>query len=94
MSNFYGVYMAYSKYEILPAEICSDPNVPKYPADIARVRIYDNVKCQLDAYANTMCPASQLFEADSEEEIKEKIEELKKNFQDELWLEENIYPFI
>ena len=40
------------------------------------------------------CPASQLFEADSKEEIEKKIKEFNENFENEEWLEENIYPYI
>lgn len=94
MKKFYGVYLAYSKYEILSDEQCLDPNIPKYPPQLARIRIYDNLGDQLNAYGNTMCPASQLFEADTKEEIDEKIKNFEKNFQDEFWLQENIYPFV
>lgn len=94
MSKFYGVYLAYSKYEVLPDEDCNNPDIPKYPPEIARVRVYDNAHDQMEAYANTACPTSQLFEADSKEEVDQKVSELKKNFQDKEWLEKNIEPFI
>ena len=42
MSKIYGVYMAYTKYEVLPDEECNNPDIPKYPPEIARVRMYDN----------------------------------------------------
>lgn len=90
----YGVYLAYSKWEVLPDEMCADPNVPRYPADIARTRAYDNKRDQMEAYANTMCPASQLFEAADMNEFNEKVAELKKNFQDEEWLKEHIDPYV
>lgn len=90
----YGVYLAYSKWEVLPDEICSDPDVPRYPADCARTRAYDNKRDQMEAYANTMCPASQLFEAADMNEFNEKVAELKKNFQDEEWLKEHIDPYV
>lgn len=53
----YGLYLAYSKWEVLPDEECADPTVPRYPASVARVRAYDNKRDQMEAYANTMCPA-------------------------------------
>lgn len=58
MSKIYGVYMAWTKYDVLPDEECNNPYIPKYPPEVARVRMYDNQAMQLDAYANTPCPAS------------------------------------
>ena len=68
--------------------------VPTYPREAARVRIYDNPSDQLNAYANIPCAASQCFEADSEEEIKQKVREFERNFENEEWLKEHIYPYI
>lgn len=56
--------------------------------------MYDNKQAQMDAYANTMCPASQCFEADTKEEADKIVEDYKKKFQDKAWLEENIEPYI
>jgi len=94
MGKIYGVYMAWTKYDVLPDDICDNPNIPVYSPDLARTRIYDNQQAQLDAYANTLCPSSQLFEADTKEEADKKIEEFKKNFQDEVWLKKNIEPYV
>ena len=38
MSRYYGVYLAYSKWEVFPDEVANDPNIPRYPSNIARVR--------------------------------------------------------
>lgn len=35
MSKYYGVYLAYNKYEVLPQEMCEDANVPRFPPSIA-----------------------------------------------------------
>lgn len=45
-------------------------------------------KFAMDLYAETPCPASQLVEADSWEELDEKIEEMKKNFNNPEWVNE------
>ena len=91
----YCVYLAYNKREILtPEELAADPSIPNYPPDIARLRVYDNPSDQLNAYANTMCPASRMFTADNANEVIRKEAELKANYLDEAWLEQNIYPFI
>lgn len=74
----YGLYLAYSKWEVLPDEECADPTVPRYPASVARVRAYDNKRDQIEAYANTMCPASQTFEAETKEELTPKSQSLKR----------------
>lgn len=94
MSKIYCVYMAYAKYEVMDSDMEGYDELPTYPRDCAGVRVYNNPGAQFDAYANTPCPASQLFEADSEEEIKQKTEEFKNNFENKEWLEKNIYPFI
>ena len=90
--KIYAVYFAYSKYEVLPEE--EYDNNPMYPAGIARVLRYKTAGEQLHAYANTCCAASQMFEADSEEEYLEKVQEFKEHFSDEEWLKTNIDPFV
>lgn len=91
---FYCVYLAYSKYEVLDYEQAKDPNIPMYPPELAKVRAYYTKHSQVECFANTMCPASQVFEAATEEEVNNKIEEFKKNFVDPEWLKINIEPYI
>ena len=70
MNKVYGVYFAYSKQEVLPEEEYG--NYPTdYPREVARICRYANASQQLDSYANTMCPASQLVTANSEKEFNE-----------------------
>lgn len=94
MSKIYGVYYAYSKWEVLPDDMCSDPNIPRYPVELARVIIYSTPLAQIEAYANTMCPASQFIEADTQEEFDRKVEEMKNNFADDEWVKENIDHYL
>ena len=89
--KFYGVYLAYSKYEVVPPE--EYDNYQEYDPRIARVRLFKTPGEQLDCFANTMCPASQMFEADNEAEVIEKVRQLKENFVNEVWLNTNIAPF-
>lgn len=42
----------------------------------------------MNLYAETLCPASQLVEANSWEELDNKIEEMKKNFNNPEWVNE------
>lgn len=90
----FGVYFAYHKSEVLPDDICKDPNIPNYPPSIARIGKYPSYSDALNAYANTMCPASQIIEAIDDKDFNNQIEQMKKNFLDENWLRKNIYPYI
>lgn len=87
----YGVYLAYSAIEVYGYR---EEGMKEYPRDIARVRICKDKRAQLDCYANTMCPASQLIEAETKEEFDKEIEQLKNNFENEEWLEANIHPYL
>jgi len=46
----------------------------------------------LDAYAETRCPASQLTDGESPEELETKMLGIIKNFQDTNWLRTELYP--
>ena len=48
----------------------------------------------LEAYANIPNPASQLIRACSEEELEQEIQQMKDNYQNQSWLEENLYPYL
>lgn len=93
-NTVFGVYFAYHKSEVLPNYIFKDPNIPNYPPSIARVGKYPSYSDAVNAYANTICPASQLIEAVDNADFENKVNELKQNFLNEKWLEENIYPYL
>ena len=89
----YGIYFAYSKYDVLPEELYNeDPT--NYPSGLARVVKYRNRGDQLSAYANTCCPASQCVTANSEKEFNEKIAKLKENFNNPEWVNKHIDPYV
>lgn len=92
VGKLYGVYLAYSQREIMGSYY--DPTKPEYPREFARVRAFTTKQAQLDCYANTMCPASQLFEAKDSKDYANKVEELKNNFGNPEWVKENIHPYI
>jgi len=48
----------------------------------------------LDFYANTRCPASQLIDANNLKELETKMNDMLHNYQDENWLQENLYPYM
>lgn len=58
------------------------------------IRMYSNKGDAIIAYANTQCPASQLIEANSQEELEVAIEQMKSNYKDEDWLEANLYSYL
>ena len=46
----------------------------------------------LEYYSNTPCPASQLIDANSPEELEEKMNQMINQFKDTKWLETELYP--
>ena len=90
----FGVYFAYHKSEVLPDDICKDPNIPNYPPSIARIGKYPSYSDALNAYSNTMCPASQIIIGVDDKDFNNQIKQMEKNFLDEDWLRKNIYSKI
>lgn len=90
----YAVYFAYAKWEIYDKDMAGYSEMPDYPKELARTRVYDNKADQINAYANTMCPASQLIEAATEGLIVVAIDAMAENFINDAWLDEHIRPFI
>lgn len=74
----------------------SELGIPMETDDYINTRnlCFDNVTAALNYYSNTPCPASQLISASSEEELMALKNEMIRNFRDEAWLEENIFPFL
>ena len=89
----FGVFMPYHKNEILDSCYEGYDELPSYPREYRRVRVFTDKLIQMEVYAITMCPASQIFECE-EEDIDKAIEKLNNQFDDENWLEKNVYPFI
>ena len=88
----YGIYFAYDASEFLPAEIVDAFNT-NYPSELARVHKYASKGEQLDAFANTMCSASQCITANSPKEFNEKVRQMKANFDNPEWVKVNIDPY-
>lgn len=53
---------------------------------LTKIIITNDTVQALDLYTNTPCPASQLIEANSKEELEVKIEEMKQNFKNSEWV--------
>ena len=89
----YGVFMPYHKNEILDSCYEGYDELPSYPREYRRIKVFPNRFTQMEVYANTMCPASQIFECE-EEDVDKTVENLHNQFDDENWLDKNVYPFI
>jgi hypothetical protein len=94
MSKIYGVYLAFSKYELMGEEECRDATIPSYPPELAKYVVCESKAQQLDVYANVRCAASQFVDATDMDDFNSKIVLLKHDFLDEEWLEVHIYPYI
>lgn len=55
---------------------------------------YDNGIAALNAYAEAKCPASQLVDGETEEELLISMENMIQHYADDKWLEENLYPYM
>ena len=67
--------------------------VPNKWVNIKNVK-FDNGADAVNYYANTKCPASQLIDAESEEELIEKMNQMIKNFNNQEWLDNDLYPYL
>ena len=87
-AKFYSVMMFYQNGDL------------GIPSDVADPNEWNNTRCvdtedgqlALDVYANTCCPASQLIEAQSREELEAKKKQMIENFKNKEWLETVLYP--
>lgn len=93
METVHGVYFPYHKSEFFsPADEGYDA-MPRYPKEFRRYCLYKTSAAALNAYANTICPASQLFEC-KEDEVDKVIADFDAKFADPEWLKVNIDPYI
>lgn len=89
-AKFFSVMMFYRNGELgIPREV-ADPN------EWNNTRCVDTEDGQLalNVYANTPCPASQLIEAQSREELEAKKKQMIDNFKNKEWLDKNLYPYL
>lgn len=71
-------------------------NNPNKWVNVKNYKFYGNdagIKA-LNFYANIPNPASQLIEAYSEQELIDKMNSMLKNFNDNQWLNNNLYPYL
>ena len=55
---------------------------------------FDNATDALNYYANTQCPASQYISAPTEEALEQERIQMIRNYRNEDWLKENLYPYL
>lgn len=71
-----------------------DDTLPPNVYVLKNVLYFDNGIQALNAYANTRCPASQIVEGSTNEELEKNIREMVINYSNEEWLNENLYPYL
>ena len=57
-------------------------------------KYFNNGTEALNAYANIPNPASQLVDGETPEELAKEMEDMLQHYDDEKWLEENLYPYL
>lgn len=87
--KYYAVMFFYHWSEIMDHEPDGDKFI------LRNTLITTDCTIALNAYSETMCPASQFIEANSHKGLLNKMDEMKANFKNEEWIRENIYwtPF-
>lgn len=93
MSKIYGLFCPYHKSEFFEVGDSEYNELPSYPREFRRVRSYIDKNAQMSGFANTLCPASQIFECE-EEELETTLNDLNSKFDNEEWLRVNIYPYV
>lgn len=86
--KYYAVLLLFHWREIMDEKPTPD-NVKVFGNYVlANVCKTNDYNLAMNLYAEISCPASQLVEANSWEELDEKIEEMKKNFSNPEWINE------
>ena len=75
-----------------PAQELGLNHLPDNPWVNTKNLRFDNATDALNYYANTRCPASQHISAPTEEALEQERIQMIRNYQDEDWLKENLYP--
>lgn len=86
--HYYAVILFYLKSEIGDLEPGEKDHYVGKPV------YFNDAQSSLDFYANTPNPASQHLIANSKEDLENQIKQMIENYQDETWLEKNLYPFM
>ena len=68
-------------------------NTPNKWTNVSNI-FFSNGVDALEAYANTRCPASQLVDGETPEDLEREMNDMVENYKDEKWLEENLYPYM
>ena len=93
METIYGVYYPFHKCNFFSPTDENYATIPRYPKEFRRYGIYKTKGDALNAFANTMCPASQMFEC-KEDELEHVLADFDAKFADPEWLKVHIDPYI
>lgn len=85
-SNYWAVMLFFQGWELGLPNKRAWVNVKNF--------IFENPGQAMEAYCEIPCPASQLIEARTENELYKNIAKMRMNFQNEAWLQEYLYPYI
>ena len=85
-----------SKYAVLLFDTELQLGISSHPGKWVNTKIYffNNGAEALNAYANIPNPAAQLVRGDNDEDLMQQIKEMKENYRNEEWLNENLYPYM
>lgn len=89
--KIYGLFLPYHKWDIYG--YIESNELPDYPRSLRQIKLFDNASAQLNAYANTHCPASQMFTCE-EEDYDKTVNDLHNKFDNKEWLEKHIEPYV
>lgn len=87
-NKHFAVLLFYTAGEI------GDTELPPHVYMCTNIVKFNDGEKALNYYASTPCPASQLIDAETEEELDIKCKEICANMQNEEWLNENLYPYL
>lgn len=85
-----------SKYAVMLFETEFRLGISSHPGKWVNTanHFYNSGAEALNAYANIPNPASQLIRADDDDDLHQQMEEMRKNYRDENWLNDNLYPYM
>lgn len=85
-----------SKYAVMLFETEFRLGISSHPGKWVNTNNYffDNGAEALNTYSNIPNPASQLIKGDSDDDLYQQMEEMKANYRNEDWLNENLYPYM
>lgn len=83
--RYYAIMLFFTEMEL------GISNVPNQWVNIRNLFFTDGLSA-LNAYTNIKCPASQLIDADTRDELYSMMKNMMNNFNNQDWLNNELYP--